>query len=156
MWKRSLHVGSRAHIGYGAPHKHNTRAAHGEPLGERRYVSPSGATASPRTPSFSCQTACASTSGRCGHRGQSLHKVWLTQFESYRRKYPDLANEIERMQRRELPVDWDAELALFSADAKGLATRDSSGKVLNAIASHYRLADRRLYGALDAMTSRSS
>ena len=56
------------------------------------------------------------------------------------------------MQRRELPVDWDAELALFSADAKGLAPRASSGKVLNAIASHYRLADRRLYGALDAMT----
>src|SRR6185437_6375303 len=58
-------------------------------------------------------------------------------FDSYRNKYPDLAAEIEYMQRRDLPLGWDTKLPVFDPDAKGLASRDSSGKVLNAIASHH-------------------
>jgi transketolase len=104
----------------------------------RRYVSPSGATAGPRTPnSWYPDGVREHFRDGMGQRGQSLHKAWLTLFESYRKKYPDLADEIERMQRREHPDGWDAGLPVFAADAKGLATRDSSGKVLNAIASHY-------------------
>jgi transketolase len=72
-----------------------------------------------------------------GQRGKSLHDAWRARFESYRRSYPELADEITRMQLRELPANWDPKLPVFPADAKGLATRDSSGKVLNAIASHY-------------------
>jgi transketolase len=72
-----------------------------------------------------------------GRRGRSLQKEWSALFNSYRKKYPDLADRIERMLRRELPDDWDNSLPAFAADAKGLATRDSSGKVLNAIASRY-------------------
>jgi transketolase len=72
-----------------------------------------------------------------GARGQRLQQEWLARFESYRRNFPDLADEIERMQRRELPANWDTKLPVFAADAKGVATRDSSGKVLNAIAAHY-------------------
>ena len=72
-----------------------------------------------------------------GRRGRSLQEEWLARFQRYKRSFPDLADEIERMQRRDLPADWDAKLPVFAADAKGLATRDSSGKVLNAIASHH-------------------
>jgi transketolase len=66
-----------------------------------------------------------------------VQEQWLALFERYRRSFPDLADELERMQRRDLPAQWDSELPSFPADAKGLATRDSSGKVLNAIAAHY-------------------
>jgi transketolase len=70
-------------------------------------------------------------------RGRSLHKFWLELFDSYRQKFPDLADEVLRLQMRKLPENWDANLPAFSADPKGLATRDSSGKVLNAIAKRY-------------------
>ena len=73
--------------------------------------------------------------GRRGHdlRGELVGSA----IEDYRAKYPDLADRIERMQKRELPEGWDADLPSFPADAKGLASRDSSAKVLNAIAPRY-------------------
>jgi len=71
-----------------------------------------------------------------GRRGQELRKQWIAQFEEYKTKFPQLANELDRMERRELPVGWDKVLPTFAADAKGLATRESSGKVLNAIAKN--------------------
>ena len=105
----------------------------------RRYVSPSAATAGRRTPSSSCRTACASiSSDGIGQRGRKLRKAWLAQFEAYRDEHSRISpTQLERMQRRELPDGWDADCRVFAADAKGIATRDSSGKVLNAIASHY-------------------
>ena len=104
----------------------------------RRYASPSAATAGPRTPSSWCRTACASIS-RPASAGadESFTKIGASCSNRYRSKFPDLADQIERMQRRELPEGWDADLPVFPADAKGVASRDSSGKVLNAIASHY-------------------
>ena len=66
-----------------------------------------------------------------------LRAAWLARFEAYRAAHPDLADQLERMQKRELPEGWDADLPSFPADAKGLASRDSSAKVLNAIAPHY-------------------
>jgi transketolase len=70
-----------------------------------------------------------------GRRGASLHSAWDDLFAAYRSQYPDLADQIDHMQRGELPEGWDSALPTFPADAKGMATRDSSGKVLNAIAA---------------------
>ena len=105
---------------------------------KKKYVWPSAAMAGRRTPNSWCRTACANISttasasavNACSRNGwRGLNPTGVA--------FPILPTEIERMQRRELPDNWDAELPGFAADAKGLATRDSSGKVLNAIAAHY-------------------
>jgi transketolase len=127
-----------SHIAYGAPHKHDTSAAHGEPLGEEEVRLAKRSYGWPEDAKFLVPDGMREHfQDGVGRRGQSLQKEWLTRFESYRQTFPDLADEIERMQRRELPANWDAKLPVFPADGKGLATRDSSGKVLNAIAAHY-------------------
>ncbi len=127
-----------SHIGYGAPHKHDTSAAHGEPLGEEEIRLAKRSYGWPEDAKFLVPDGVREHfQDGIGRRGRSLHEDWSTLFKSYRRKYPDLADQIERMQRRELPEGWDADLPVFAADAKGLASRDSSGKVLNAIASHH-------------------
>jgi transketolase len=127
-----------SHIAYGAPHKHDTSAAHGEPLGEEEVRLAKRSYGWPEDAKFLVPEGVREHfHDGVGARGQRLQQEWLARFESYRRSFPDLADEIERMQRRELPANWDAKLPVFDADAKGLATRDSSGKVLNAIAAHY-------------------
>jgi transketolase len=127
-----------SHIGYGAPHKQDTSAAHGEPLGEeeirlakRRYGWPEDAKF--LVPDGVIQNLRAGF----GERGKALRTAWQARFADYRKRHPELADEIDRMQRRDLPEGWDADLPTFPADAKGLASRDSSGKVLNAIARRY-------------------
>jgi transketolase len=72
-----------------------------------------------------------------GQRGHKLRESWIARFEDYRAKYPDLADQIERMQRRDLPEGWDADLPSFPADEKGIAGRDASGTALNGIAKRY-------------------
>ncbi len=127
-----------SHIGYGAPHKHDTSAAHGEPLGEEEMRLAKRSYGWPEDAKFLVPGGVRENfRDGTGGRGQSLHKAWLDQFKSYQNKFPDLANEFERMQRRELPTGGDSKLPASAADATGVATRDSSGKVLNAIASHY-------------------
>ena len=127
-----------SHIGYGAPHKHDTSAAHGEPLGEEEVRLAKRSYGWPEDAKFLVPDAVREHfHNGVGRRGRSLQEEWLAQFQRYKRSFPDLADEIERMQRRDLPADWDAKLPVFAADAKGLATRDLSGKVLNAIASHH-------------------
>jgi transketolase len=127
-----------SHIGYGAPHKHDTSAAHGEPLGEEEIRLAKRSYGWPEDAKFLVPDGVREHfQAGMGRRGRSLHEAWNTLFKSYRTKYPDLADQIELMQRRELPEGWDADLPVFAPDAKGLATRDSSGKVLNAIASHH-------------------
>jgi transketolase len=127
-----------SHIGYGAPHKHDTSSAHGEPLGEEEVRLAKRSYGWPEDAKFLVPEGVRKHfRDGIGQRGHSLREAWTALFESYRRKYPDLAGQIERMQRRELPEGWDADLPVFPADAKGLASRDSSGKVLNAIAAHY-------------------
>ena len=69
-----------------------------------------------------------------GRRGAALRGAWAKLFTAYRAEYPDLADQIDHMQHRDPPEGWDSALPIFPADGKGLATRDSSGKVLNAIA----------------------
>jgi transketolase len=127
-----------SHIGYGAPHKHDTSAAHGEPLGEEEIRLAKRSYGWPEDAEFLVPHGVREHFQEgLGQRGRRLQEDWSTLFKSYRRNYPDLADRLQRMQRRELPDGWDASLPVFAADAKGLATRDSSGKVLNAIASQH-------------------
>ena len=127
-----------SHIGFGAPHKHDTSAAHGEPLGEEEVRLAKRSYGWPEDAEFLVPDGVrAHFEQGVGRRGRSLHKSWIELFDAFQRKFPDLADEFLRMQTRKLPENWDAELPVFAPDSKGLATRDSSGKVLNAIAAHY-------------------
>ncbi len=124
-----------SHIGYGSPHKQDTAAAHGEPLGDeevrltkRSYGWPEGAQF--LVPDGVREHFAAGV----GARGAAARSGWTGLFASYRAEYPDLANEIDRMQRRDLPAGWDRNLPVFPADAKGIAGRDASSKVLNVLA----------------------
>ena len=127
-----------SHIGYGAPHKHDTSSAHGEPLGEEEIRLAKRSYGWPEDASFLVPEGVREHfADGIGRRGKGLRKDWSTLFDRYRKKHPDLAARIEMMQERKLPEGWDAALVGFAADAKGLATRDSSGKVLNAIAAHF-------------------
>src|ERR1700681_466059 len=127
-----------SHIGYGAPHKQDTSAAHGEPLGEEEVRLAKRSYGWPEDAKFLVPEGVREHfQDGLGRRGRGLHEAWITLFESYRNKYPDLADRLQRMQTRALPEGWDADLPVFAADAKGLASRDSSAKVLNAIAPHY-------------------
>jgi transketolase len=124
-----------SHIGYGAPHKEDTSAAHGEPLGDdeirltkRNYGWPEGA-------QFLVPDGVREHfRAGMGRRGRSLRDAWMAKFDDYKRQYGELADQLSRMQRRELPEGWDRELPAFPADAKGIASRDSSATVLNAVA----------------------
>jgi len=127
-----------SHIGFGAPHKQDTGAAHGEPLGadeakltKRNYGWPEDA-------QFLVPDGVTDHfADGFGRRGRECGKAWQKLFAAYRERFPDLAGQIDAIQNGELPKGWDADIPVFPSDAKGMATRESSGKVLNAIASHY-------------------
>jgi transketolase len=126
-----------SHIGYGSPHKEDTPDAHGEPLGDeecrltkRSYGWPEDAKFYVPDGVYECFES------GIGARGASARKDWVQLFEAYRTKYPDLAVEIDLMQRRELPRGWDRNLPVFPPDAKGIAGREASGKVLNVLAQN--------------------
>jgi transketolase len=126
-----------SHIGYGSPHKQDTPAAHGEPLGEEEVRLCKRLYGWPEDAKFLVpEGVYEHFEDRIGVRGQKARQSWINLFEDYRTKYPDLANEIELMQRRELPNGWDKDLPTFQADAKGIAGREASGKVLNALAKN--------------------
>ncbi|MGB6350032.1 MAG: transketolase [Pseudolabrys sp.] len=127
-----------SHIAYGAPHKHDTSAAHGEPLGVEEIRLAKRSYGWPEDAKFLVPEGVREhfDSG-FGRRGGDLRMVWLAGMEEYRAKYSDFADQLERMQKRKLPNGWDVDLPSFPSDSKGLATRDSSAKVLNAIASHF-------------------
>src|SRR5262245_56208446 len=125
------------HIGYGSPHKQDTSAAHGEPLGDDEVRLVKHNYGWPEDEKFLVPDGVYEHfAAGIGARGAGLHRAWTEQFEAYRSKYPELANEIELMQRRELPAGWDHALPVFPADAKGIAGRDASGKVLNILAQN--------------------
>ena len=124
-----------SHIGYGSPHKEDSPIAHGEPLGEEEVKLTKRAYGWPEDKKFFVPDGVREhfAEGIC-KRGRELRIAWEADLKQYRRQFPDLADDIEQMQRRELPAGWDNELPIFPADSKGLASRDSSGQVLNAVA----------------------
>src|SRR6202008_3129459 len=126
-----------SHIGYGSPHKQDTAAAHGEPLGEDEVRLCKKAYGFPEDAKFFVPGGVYNhfTAG-IGKRGSAARHKWAELFDSYRTQYPDLAAEVELMQKRELPTGWDRNLPVFPADAKSLAGRDASGKVLNVLAQN--------------------
>jgi transketolase len=127
-----------SHIGYGAPHKHDTSAAHGEPLGVEEVRLAKRAYGWPEDSSFLVPDGVRQHfHDGVGRRGSELRLSWLKRMKDYREKYPELAARLDQMQRGELPKGWDSDLPIFAPDAKGLATRESSGKALNAIAKHF-------------------
>jgi transketolase len=124
-----------SHIAFGAPKKQDTAAAHGEPLGEDEIRGAKKAYGWPEDAKFLVPDGVRERfASGVGARGAKLHADWSALWEKYKQANPALAEEFERMQRGELPSGWEKSLPTFPADAKGLATRDSSGKVLNAIA----------------------
>ena len=124
-----------SHIGYGAPHKRDTAAAHGEPLGAEEVRLAKRSYGWPEDAQFLVPDGVRDHfAAGIGARGAEARKRWTALFEAYRAKYPDLATEIDQMQRRDLPAGWDRDLPVFAPDAKGIAGRDASGKVLNVLA----------------------
>jgi transketolase len=124
-----------SHIGYGAPHKHDTSAAHGEPLGEEEVRLTKRGYGWPEEAQFLVPDGVREHfAAGVGARGAAARGRWTALFASYRAAFPELASEIDQMQRRDLPAGWDRDLPVFPADAKGIAGRDASGKVLNVLA----------------------
>jgi len=124
-------------IGFGAPTKAGTAKAHGEALGAEEIVKTKEAYGWPTDAKFLVPPDVPKHfQETLGKRGAADRRAWEKLFGEYERKYPELAREIELMQKSELPVGWDKDVPTFPADAKGMATRVSGGKVLNAIAKN--------------------
>jgi transketolase len=126
-----------SHIGYGSPHRQDTAAAHGDPLGDDEVCLAKKFYGWPEDAKFLVpEGVYEHFAAGVGVRGADARRQWTELFAAYRAKYPDCATEIEQMQRRELPAGWDRDLPVFLADPKGIAGRDASGKVLNVLAQN--------------------
>jgi transketolase len=126
-----------SHIGYGSPHRQDTSAAHGEPLGDDEIRLVKRGYGWPEDAKFLVpEGVYEHFSAGVGARGARARAEWTELIERYRAKYPGLATEIDLMQHRELPNGWDRNLPKFPADAKGIAGREASGKVLNVLAQN--------------------
>ncbi|MFP5387859.1 MAG: transketolase [Thermoleophilia bacterium] len=125
-----------SHIGYGSPHKVDTSAAHGEPLGEEEVRETKRAYGWPEDAQFLVPDGVREHfAAGIGKRGAGLSAAWKELLGSYAEENADLAAEIDAQQKRELPAGWDAEIPSFEADEKGIATRKASQQVENAIAA---------------------
>jgi transketolase len=126
-----------SHIAWGAPTKQDTHSAHGEPLGEEEIRLTKRNYGWPEEAKFLVPDEVRENFQRgIGARGKALRDAWFGKLEEYKKAYPDLADQLVRMQKRELPDDWDKDIPTFAADEKGVAGRDASAKVLNAIAQN--------------------
>src|SRR5256714_3045484 len=124
-----------SHIAYGAPNKQDPSAARGEPPGEEGIRLPKPAYGWPEDAKFLVPDGVREhVASGVGKRGRALRDAWFALVEENRRAYPELADQVYRMQHRQLPEGWDRDLPSFPADAKGLAGRDASAQVLNALA----------------------
>jgi len=125
-----------SHIGWGAPHKQDTPAAHGEPLGEEEVRETKRAYGWPEDAQFLVPDGVKEHfAAGIGRRGAELRAEWEGRLAGYARQSPELAAEIEAAQRRELPQGWDADIPSFEPDEKGIATRKASNQVENAVAA---------------------
>ena len=124
-----------SHIAFGAPNKQDTHGAHGEPLGEEEIRLTKKNYGWPEDTKFLVpEDVLMHFQAGVGARGKAERHAWLTVFQTYQERYPELAEQLSQMERRQLPENWDRGLPEFPANPKGLATRESSGKVLNAVA----------------------
>ena len=124
-------------IGYGSPNKQDTSAAHGEPLGEEEIKLTKRNYGWPEDAKFLVpEGVYENFANGMGARGRKAREEWEQSVEAYGKEYPALAGELNQIQSRELPDGWDKDLPVFPADPKGLAGRDSSNKVQNAIAKN--------------------
>ncbi|MBL8861710.1 MAG: transketolase [Planctomycetes bacterium] len=125
----------RSHIGFGSPKKQDSHAAHGEPLGADEIRATKRVYGWPEDAQFLVPPGVRERfAARVGARGAAARQAWNERWARYQQQHPDLAAEVARIQRGELPPGWDKAIPSFPADAKGVATRDASGKVLNALA----------------------
>jgi transketolase len=126
-----------SHIGYGAPHKQDTAAAHGEALGEDEVRLAKKFYGWPEDAHFLVPNGVRDRfDSGFGARGRALHRDWKALRDAYAQQFPDLAAEFQAIQSGRLPDGWDSDIPSFPADEKSIATRESSAKVLNAIAPH--------------------
>jgi transketolase len=124
-----------SHIGWGAPTKQDSHSAHGEPLGLKEIEGAKKNYGFPTDKTFHVPDGVVERfKAGIGKRGGELRGAWMQSFARYKAEYPTEADHLYRMQHRQLPDGWDAEIPTFPVDAKGLAGRDASGKVLNGIA----------------------
>ncbi len=127
----------RTHIGYGSPHKQDTAAAHGSPLGEEEVKLTKEALGWPVAPLFSIPDSALTHFRLALEHGKQAEEEWDVRFSEYATAFPELAREFQQGMAGELPQGWDADIPVFPADSKGLATRVASGKILNAIAGKF-------------------
>src|SRR5438477_4931261 len=126
-----------SHIGYGAPNRQDTKEAHGEALGEEEVKLTKRFYGWPEDAQFLVPDGVREHFHEgIGKRGKQLREQWTALFNDYARQFPDLADRHNRMRRHQLPDKWDKDLPNFPADSKGLATRESSSKVLNTLAKN--------------------
>jgi transketolase len=126
-----------SHIAWGSPNKQDTHAAHGEPLGEEEIRKTKAVYGWPPDAKFLVPDGVPEHFQEgMGRRGRELRQAWFARLTDYRARYPELADHLERMQKRELPEGWDQNLPRYAADPKGKAGRDSSAEVLNVVAQN--------------------
>jgi transketolase len=125
----------RTHIGFGSPNKHDRFEAHGSPLGVGEVRLTKERLGWPTEPAFLIPDAALTHMRKALARGERDEAAWNARMQIYAQAFPDLADELGRRLRGELPAGWDADIPVFPADAKGLATRAASGQVMNAFAA---------------------
>ena len=126
-----------SHIGYGSPHKQDSYEAHGEPLGEAEVKLVKKNYGWPEDAKFLVPDGVYDQfKNGVGKRGAEARAAWKAKFEEYKKQFPQQADQLNRMQKGQLPDGWDKDLPNFPADPKGVATRESSGKTLNALAKN--------------------
>jgi transketolase len=124
-----------SHIAYGAPHKQDTSSAHGEPLGEEEIKGTKRNYGWPEDAKFLVPDGVYERfASVMGARGKKLQAAWTEKFAEYKKAFPELAQQLTEIQHRELPAGWEKSIPVFPPDAKGMGGRDSSAKVLNAVA----------------------
>lgn len=127
---------ARSVIGFGSPNKADSHDAHGAPLGDEEIRLTKAVYGWPENEKFLVPDEVRKHFATgIGERGKKLYADWTAKFSQYKAQYPQQAAELERIGRRDLPDGWDADVQQFPADAKGMASRVSSGKVLNQIAT---------------------
>jgi transketolase len=126
-----------SHIGYGSPHKQDSYEAHGEPLGEAEVKLVKKNYGWPEDAKFLVPDGVYDRfKNGVGKRGAEARAAWKAKFEEYKKQFPQLVDQLSKMQSGQLPDGWDKDLPSFPADPKGMATRESSGKTLNALAKN--------------------